>query len=115
MVINSWFATTLLFKLGRAARLVDETMQFFFAEEFSSQRRDSFVFVNQHGRRDVSLKTAIDRYLVPEMTYITTSFSKDDGSKRRLKSEFAFFQSLSRLLQLIYFVKSKRTLFQPNS
>ena len=30
--------------------------------------------------------------------------------KRRLKSEFAFFQSLYRLLQLIYFVKSKRTL-----
>ena len=54
MVINSWFATTLLFKLGGAARLVDETMQFFFAEEFSSQRGDSFVFVNQHGRRDVS-------------------------------------------------------------
>ena len=35
--------------------------------------------------------------------------------KRRLKSEFAFFQSLSRLLQLIYFVKCKRTLFEPNS
>ena len=37
------------------------------------------------------------------------------GSKRRLKSEFAFFQPLSRLLQLIYIVKFKRTLFQPNS
>ena len=35
--------------------------------------------------------------------------------KRHLKSEFAFFQSLSRLLQLIYFVKCKRTLFEPNS
>ena len=35
--------------------------------------------------------------------------------KSRLKSEFAFFQSLSRLLQLIYFVKCKRTLFEPNS
>ena len=34
--------------------------------------------------------------------------------KGRLKlSEFAFFQSLSRLLQLIYFVKCKRTLFEP--
>ena len=33
--------------------------------------------------------------------------------KRRLKSEFAFFQSLSRLLQLIYFVKSKWTVFEP--
>ena len=35
--------------------------------------------------------------------------------KRRLKSEFAFFHSLSWLLQLIYFVKCKRTLFEPNS
>ena len=35
--------------------------------------------------------------------------------KRRLESEFAFFQSLSRLLQLINFVKCKRTLFEPNS
>ena len=31
--------------------------------------------------------------------------------KRRLKGEFAFFQSLSRLLQLIYIVKCERTLF----
>ena len=36
--------------------------------------------------------------------------------KRRLKLiKFAFFQSLSRLIQLIYFVKCKRTLFEPNS
>ena len=36
--------------------------------------------------------------------------------KRRLKlSKFAFFQSLSRLIQLICFVKCKRTLFEPNS
>ena len=35
--------------------------------------------------------------------------------KHRLKSEFAFFQSLSWLLELLYFVKSKRTLFEPNS
>ena len=35
--------------------------------------------------------------------------------KRRLKSEFAFFHSLSWLLQPIYFVKCKRTLFEPNS
>ena len=35
--------------------------------------------------------------------------------KRRLESEFAFFQSLSRLLQLINFVKCGRTLFEPNS
>ena len=35
--------------------------------------------------------------------------------KRRLETEFAFFQSLSRLLQLINFVKCKRTLFEPNS
>ena len=34
---------------------------------------------------------------------------------KRLKSEFAFFQSLSRLRQLIYFEKYKRTLFEPNS
>ena len=33
--------------------------------------------------------------------------------KRRLKSEFAFFQSLPRLLHFIYFVKCKRTLFEP--
>ena len=33
--------------------------------------------------------------------------------KRRLKNEFAFFQSLSRLLHFIYFVKCKRTLFEP--
>ena len=33
--------------------------------------------------------------------------------KRGLKSEFAFFQSLSRLLHFIYFVKCKRTLFEP--
>ena len=32
--------------------------------------------------------------------------------KRRLKSEFAFFQSL---LQLVYFFKYKRTLIEPNS
>ena len=32
--------------------------------------------------------------------------------KRRLKSEFVFFQYSSRLLQLIYFVKCRRTLFQ---
>ena len=31
--------------------------------------------------------------------------------KRRLKSEFAIFQPLSRLLKLVYFVKCKRTLF----
>ena len=30
--------------------------------------------------------------------------------KRGLKSEFVFFQSLWRLLQLIYFVKCKQTL-----
>ena len=35
--------------------------------------------------------------------------------KRRLKSEFVFFQSLSRLFQLGYFVKCKRTLLEPNS
>ena len=35
--------------------------------------------------------------------------------ERHLKSEFAFFQSLSRLLQLTYYVKCKRTLFEPNS
>ena len=35
--------------------------------------------------------------------------------EHRLKSEFAFFQSLYRLLQLIYFVKCKQTLFEPNS
>ena len=35
--------------------------------------------------------------------------------KRRLKSEFAFFQSLYRLVQLIYFVKCKRPLLEPNS
>ena len=35
--------------------------------------------------------------------------------KRHLKLEFVFFQSLSRLMQLIYFVKCKRTLFEPNS
>ena len=35
--------------------------------------------------------------------------------KHRLKSDIAFFQSLSRLLQLIYHVKCKRTLFEPNS
>ena len=35
--------------------------------------------------------------------------------KRRLKSEFAFFQFLSQLLQIIYFVKCKRTPFEPNS
>ena len=35
--------------------------------------------------------------------------------KRHLKSEFAFFQSLSRLLHLVYFVKYKRTPFEPNS
>ena len=35
--------------------------------------------------------------------------------KRCFKSEFAFFRSLSRSLQLIYFVKCKRTLFEPNS
>ena len=33
----------------------------------------------------------------------------------RLKSEFVFFQSLSQLFQLIYFVKCKWTLFEPNS
>ena len=35
--------------------------------------------------------------------------------KRQLKSGFAFVQSLSRLLQLIYYVEFKRTLFEPNS
>ena len=35
--------------------------------------------------------------------------------ERHLKSEFAFFQSLSQLLQLIYFVKYKQILFEPNS
>ena len=35
--------------------------------------------------------------------------------KRPLKSEFAFFQSLYRLLQLICLLKCKRTLFEPNS
>ena len=35
--------------------------------------------------------------------------------KHCLKSEFAFLQSLSQLLQLIYFVKCKQTLFEPNS
>ena len=36
--------------------------------------------------------------------------------RRFLKlSKFAFFRSLSRLIQLIYFVKCKRTLFEPNS
>ena len=36
--------------------------------------------------------------------------------KRRLKLiKFAFFQSLSRLLQLIHFVKYNWTLFEPNS
>ena len=32
--------------------------------------------------------------------------------KRHLKSEFPFLQSLSRLLQLINFVKCKRSLFE---
>ena len=35
--------------------------------------------------------------------------------KRPLKNEFAFFQSLSRLFQLAYFVKSKPTLLELNS
>ena len=35
--------------------------------------------------------------------------------KRRLKTEFALFQSPSRLLQLIYFVKCKRTLLKPKN
>ena len=35
--------------------------------------------------------------------------------KRRWKSEFAFFQSLSRLLQVTYFVKCRRTLQRLNS
>ena len=35
--------------------------------------------------------------------------------KRQLKSGFAFVQSLSRLLQLNYYVEFKRTLFEPNS
>ena len=34
--------------------------------------------------------------------------------KRRSKSKFAFLQCLSQLFQLIYFVKCKRTLFEPN-
>ena len=34
--------------------------------------------------------------------------------KRRSKSDFGFFQSLLRLLQLNYFVKCKRTLLEPN-
>ena len=38
-----------------------------------------------------------------------------DGDGRLLKSEFAFFQSLYRLLQLICLIKHKRTLFEPNS
>ena len=35
--------------------------------------------------------------------------------KRRLKSEFAFFQSWLRLLQVTYFVKCRRTLLKWNS
>ena len=35
--------------------------------------------------------------------------------KRLLKSKFAFFISLSRLVQFAYFVKCKRTLTEPNS
>ena len=35
--------------------------------------------------------------------------------KRRLKSEFAFFQTPSRLFQLAYFVKCKKSLLEPNS
>ena len=35
--------------------------------------------------------------------------------KRRLKSEFAFFQSSLRLLQVTYFVKCKRTLLKLSS
>ena len=40
-----------------------------------------------------------------------------DGEKMslKLKREFAFFESLSRLLLHMYFVKCKRTLFEPNS
>ena len=34
--------------------------------------------------------------------------------KRRMEIEFTFFQSLSRLLQLAYFVKCKRTLLELN-
>ena len=40
---------------------------------------------------------------------------RDDKGERRLKSEFAFFQSLSRLFLLTYFVKCRRTLLKLNS
>ena len=40
---------------------------------------------------------------------------RDDKGERRLKSEFAFFQSLSRLFLLTCFVKCRRTLLKLNS
>ena len=53
----------------------------------------------------------------PVRTSLTGSLRYHDGDnyERRLKSEFASFQPLSQLLKLVYFVKCKRTLFEPNS
>ena len=58
----------------------------------------------------------------PPPPYIWKSLGtlrSDDGEgrlgKRRWKSEFAFFQSSSRLLQVTYFLKCRRTLLKLNS
>ena len=60
---------------------------------------------------EVALVRKLSRY------YLVGTFRSEDGDgrKRRWKSEFAFFQSSSRLLQVENFVKCRRTLLKLNS
>ena len=54
----------------------------------------------------------------PRPTQNTKDFKiqrRDGKGERRLKSEFAFFQSSARLFLLTYFVKCRRTLLKLNS
>ena len=54
----------------------------------------------------------------PRLAQSTWDFKiqrRDGKGERRLKSEFAFFQSLSRLFLLTCFVKCRRTLLKLNS
>ena len=78
----------------------------------AKEKRAKFSSLNQQvfqatgNKSDQSTLKVIREFRIPR---------RQRPPKHHLKSEFGFFQSLSRLLQLNYnYVKCKRTLFEPN-
>ena len=103
---------------------------------FFKRRKNIFVFKNIQIRMDGAKEwrhgqMELDEFLTTWKIWQGTLFTRDSlilrsihkelwtarhlNFRTRLKSEFAFFQSLTRLSQLAYFVKCEQTTIELNS